>query len=97
MTDQEMIELSFTINGTDTNPYARWSLKQNPFPSTPYKEFNLVSLRLNSLGGEPIRSAEDIRERLAGFDPAFVDRVVAAWKPGKIVRIKITFPRGRTS
>jgi len=97
MTDDqpELVTLEFTINGTDTNPYARWGLRCNPFPGTPYHELMRGAMQLNSLGGEPIRSAADIRERLRGFEPAFVERVIRAWRPGKIVAISLTFPRER--
>jgi hypothetical protein len=89
------VELTFPINGTDTNPYAKWGLRWNPFPGVPYHELQRGAMQLNSLGGEPIRSADDIRERLRGFEPAFVERVIRAWRPGKLVHIHLTFPRAR--
>lgn len=89
----EMVELTFSINGTRVNPYAHWGLRYNPFPGLPYAELQRGSLQLNSLGGEPILSEDDIRERLAGFDPAFVERVIRAWKPGQMVHVRIRFPR----
>jgi hypothetical protein len=92
---EEMVTLTFTINGTDTNPYAGWGLKCNPFPATGIHELQAAAIRLNTLGGEPVRSEADIRNRLAGFGAEFVDGVVARWQPGVMVHVILTFPRRR--
>ena len=91
--DREMVTLTFRINGTRTNPYAIWGMKQNPFPGAPYSELHPLSRRLNSLGGEPVRGADDIRARLEGFDPEFIKGVIARWRPGVMVEVELTFPR----
>jgi hypothetical protein len=91
----EMVTLTFAINGTRTNPYAQWGLRCNPFPLSGIHEFHAAERQLNSLGGEPILADDEIRDRLRGFDPEFVERVVRAWTPGKIVHVTITFPRDR--
>ena len=91
----EKVTISFSINGTDTNPYAGWGLRQNPFPMSGIAELAAGERQLASLGGEPVRTSADIRQRLVGFDPAFVERVVRSWRPGYIVRITMTFPRAR--
>jgi hypothetical protein len=93
--DPDTVTLRFTINGTTANPYARWGLDHNPFPQTGIHELRGGEAQLASLGGRPIRDAADIRERLAGFDPAFIERVVGAWVPGEMVGITVTFPRAR--
>jgi hypothetical protein len=94
--EPEQVEVTFTINGTRTNPFAYWGLSQNPFPSSGIHEFAAAEARLASLGGEPVLSEDDIRDRLRGFDPAFVERCIRAWVPGQIVHITMRFPRGRT-
>ena len=93
--EADEVVLHFTINGTDANPYGRWGLRQNPFPQVSTGDAPVrPQLALQSLGGEPVRDAADIRERLAGyFTPGFIEGVVARWKPGEMVRIRLTFPR----
>jgi hypothetical protein len=91
----EQVEVTFTINGTGQNPYAYWGLSQNPFPSSGIHEFAAAEAHLASLGGEPILTEADIRDRLPGFDPAFVRRVIDAWVPGRIVHVTMRFPRAR--
>jgi hypothetical protein len=93
--EEEKVTITFSINGTDRNPFEIWGLKQNPFPMSGIAELSAGEKQLASLGGEPIRSAEDIQRRLSGFDPSFVARVVGAWRPGYVVRITVTFPRSR--
>jgi len=93
--EPEKVTITFSINGTDTNPYAGWGLRQNPFPKSGIAELAAGERQLSSLGGEPIKSEADIRWRLRGFDAVFVERVVGAWMPGYVVHITITFPRSR--
>jgi len=93
--EEEKVTITFSINGTDTNPYAGWGLRQNPFPMSGIAELAAGERQLASLGGEPVMSEADIRQRLHGFDPVFVERVVRAWLPGYVVHITITFPRSR--
>ena len=86
------IELSVTVNGTGMNPWHRFGLRQNPFPQTGKAEYAAGERQLASLDGDPVRTADDIRERLAGFDPEFVEGVIQRWRPGRRVRFKIVFP-----
>jgi hypothetical protein len=91
------IELTVTINGTDMNPWHLFGLRQNPFPQTGKAEYAAGERKLASLDGDPVRTADDIRERLAGFDPEFVEGVIQRWQPGRRVRFKIAFPDGHNT
>jgi hypothetical protein len=93
----DRIELNVTINGTDMNPWHRFGLRQNPFPQIGKAEYAAGERQLASLDGDPVRAAEDIRERLAGFDPEFVEGVIRRWQPGRRVTFKIVFPAGRNT
>ena len=93
--DRELVTLRFAINGTRANPYAMWGLRYNPFPMTAIHELRAGERQLASLGGDPILSEDDIRDRLRGFAPDFVERVIRAWVPGKVVHVTVTFPRAR--
>ena len=93
----DRIELNVTINGTDMNPWHRFGLRQNPFPQIGKAEYAAGERKLASLDGDPVRTADDIRERLAGFDPEFVEGVIQRWQPGRRVRFKIVFPGGRNT
>ena len=91
------VRLYVTINGTDTNPWHRFGLRQNPFPQIGRAEYAAGEQKLASLDGDPVRTADDIRERLAGFNPVFVEEVIRRWQPGRRVRFKIVFPAGRNT
>jgi hypothetical protein len=97
MSSVDRIELNVTINGTDINPWHRFGLRQNPFPQTGKAEYAAGESKLASLDGDPVRTADDIRERLAGFDPEFVKGVIQRWQPGRRVRFKIVFPGARNT
>ena len=93
----DRIELNVTINGTGINPWQRFGLRQNPFPQTGKAQYAAGERKLASLDGDPVRTADDIRERLAGFDPAVVEGIIQRWQPGHRVRFKIVFPGGRNT
>jgi hypothetical protein len=93
----EQIELNVTINGTDMNPWHCFGLRQNPFPQIGKAEYVAGERKLASLDGDPVRTANDIRERLAGFAPEFVEGIIQRWQPGRRVRFKIRFPCGRNT
>jgi hypothetical protein len=97
MSSMDRIELNVTINGTDMNPWHRFGLRQNPFPQIGKAEYAAGERKLASLDGDPVRTADDIRERLAGFNPEFVEGVIQRWQPGRRVRFKIVFPGGRNT
>jgi hypothetical protein len=93
----DRIELNVTINGTDMNPWHRFGLRQNPFLQTGKAEYAAGERQLASLDGDPVRTADDIRQRLAGFGPEFIEGVIQRWQPGRRVRFKIVFPGGRNT
>jgi hypothetical protein len=97
MSSMDRIELNVTINGTGMNPWHRFGLRQNPFPQTGKAEYAAGERKLASLDGDPVRTADDIRERLAGFDPEFVEGVIQRWQPGRRIRFKIVFPGRRNT
>lgn len=83
--------VQFTINGSDTNPWHRMGLKQNPFPQIGLAEYDAGCRALNKLGGDPIPPEEAeayIRKTLQGFAPDFVDRAVASYRAGAIVHVE---------
>jgi hypothetical protein len=92
-TDPGTYSLEVTINGTGANPWHRWNLTCNPFPQLGKAEFAAGERALASLDGDPVTCAQDIRDRLPGFAPAFVDGVIARWRPGERVRFTLTFPK----
>jgi hypothetical protein len=93
MSDEpKMLTMTVTINGTDRNPWHSRNLRQNPFPQLGKAEYTRGEQQIASLDGDPIRDADDIRRRLAGFSPEFIDGVIARWRPGERVRFTITFP-----
>jgi hypothetical protein len=93
----DRIELNVTINGTGVNPWHRFGLRQNPFPQIGKAEYAAGERQLASLDGDPVRTADDIRERLAGFGPEFIEGVIQRWQPGRRVRFKIVFPGGHST
>jgi hypothetical protein len=97
VSSMDRIELYVTINGTGMNPWHRFGLRQNPFPQIGKAEYAAGERQLASLDGDPVRTADDIRGRLAGFEPEFVEGVIRRWQPGRRVRFKIVFPGGRNA
>lgn len=51
-----------------------------------------VQRRLAELGGEPIKDKADLRQRLQGFEPSFIEGCVQRYRPGEMVEFDITFP-----
>jgi hypothetical protein len=81
-----------SLNGTETNPFNKLGLTQNPFGQVNKGETDEAERRLNSLGAEPIPSENSeayIREKLAGFSPEFVDLCVNNYRPGKMIKFKV--------
>lgn len=91
MKDRVVI-FSFSINGTDANPFERYGLSQNPFSSIGKYEYDRVAIALNSLGGEPIKAKDDFFQRLR---PHVIDEMIenisSLWVPGKMVKVKLYF------
>jgi hypothetical protein len=86
------LKITVTLNGTDVNPWHKMGLRQNPFPQLAKAEYDAGERMLASLDGDPIKEPDDIRRRLKGFDPKFVEGVVARFVPGQRVRFDVTFP-----
>jgi hypothetical protein len=85
-----------SLNGTDQNPFNKLGLTQNPFGQVNKSETDEAERVLNSLGADPIptENAETyIREKLQGFSPEFVDLCVKQFRPGKIVKFKVKWPK----
>lgn len=89
------ITITVTLNGTDTNRWKRWGLMANPFPQAAIAAFTKAEQQINSLDGDTIRTAADIRERLEGFADEFVDLCVSQFRRGQRVAFLVTFPRSR--
>jgi hypothetical protein len=91
----ELVTMTVTLNGTDSNRWNKWGLNANPFPQTAIVEFHNAERQIASLDGDPITSDNDIRDRLAGFSTEFVEGVVLRWRPGQRISFDIIFPRDR--
>jgi hypothetical protein len=91
----ETITLTVRINGTDKNPWHKMGLKCNPFPQIGKAEYDAAELTLAELDGDPVTGPEDIRKRLRGFSPEFVELCVANFRPGERVAFDVTFPAAR--
>jgi hypothetical protein len=89
--------MTVTINGTGINPYAGLGLRVNPFPQIGRHELDAGERAIASLDGEPVRSAGDIRARLAGFSEEFIAGCIERWQPGRRVSFVITFPDERAA
>jgi hypothetical protein len=86
------IKRKITINGTDVNPFHKLGLTQNPFPQIGKAEWDAGELALNSLAGDPVKSAADIQARLKGkVSQELIDLCIAQFKPGVEVHFEIVF------
>jgi hypothetical protein len=90
-----LITMRVRINGTGRNPWHRLNLQQNPFPQIGRAEFEEGERRIHSLDGDPVRSPQDIRERLEGFSEEFVTGCIERWRPGQRTEFEISFPDPR--
>ena len=85
------ITWKFSINGSDSNPFEEMGLIQNPFPQHGDYQLNGCDLAIQSLGGEPITSESDIRDRLdKHFSEEFIESIVKRYIPGQIVNCEVT-------
>lgn len=86
--------MTFTvwINGTDTNPYHQYGLRQNPFPQIAKQEYCQAMMALNRLGAEPIRDTDQIRQILTGFSPEFIEGCCKRFVKGEMVEFEASFP-----
>jgi hypothetical protein len=84
--------MTITINGSATNPWEAYGLRANPFPQIGKAELTNADRIIRSLDSDPIRDEADLRERLNGCTPEFIEGCVARYRPGERVRFNITFP-----
>jgi hypothetical protein len=49
-------------------------------------------MQLNSLDGDPITGPDDIRKRLKGWNPEFVEGCIERFKPGQRIGFVVEFP-----
>ena len=89
-----MPTITIKINGTKENPWHKMGFTQNPFPQIAKAEYGAGERAIASLDGDPIKDADDIRNRLKGFDPEFVDGIIARWVPGERTEFEFTFGEG---
>jgi hypothetical protein len=87
-----MVRIIVRLNGTNKNPYHALGFRCNPFPQVAKTELMALQQRLNELGGDPIKDENDLRNRLKGFEPAFIEGCVQRFKPGEMVTFTIEFP-----
>jgi hypothetical protein len=84
--------LTVRLNGTDTNPWHKLYLTQNPFPQIAKHEFMAGEMAINSLDGDPLTGPEDIRRRLRGkVSDEFIELCVQQFKPGEHVIFEVYF------
>lgn len=86
------MKVRITLNGTDENPWHRYGLKCNPFPQIPKAEATEANRILQALDSEPIADVADLRRRLEGCTPEFIELCIAQFKPGERVRFVVEFP-----
>jgi len=94
-TEPGFTEFDVIINGTEDNVWLRWNLRHNPFPqeSLARAEWAAAAQQIASLDGEPVRSPQDIRDRLKGFSPEFIEGCISRWQPGQRTQFTVRFPR----
>jgi hypothetical protein len=88
----EMVTLKVYINGTDTNRWHKYGMKVNPFPQVAKLEWQQIDSMINHLDGDPIKSEEELLERLKGFSPKFIDLCKQHYKPGERTSFRVRVP-----
>lgn len=91
MTKKRRITFTVRLNGTDTNPFEKMGLTQNPFPQIAEYEFAGGCLQLQKLGGPPIPDTNYIREVLNGFSEEFIEGCCQRFKKGEMVTFNVYF------
>lgn len=86
--------LTIKLNGTEENPYHKYGLTRNPFPQIGKYEWSHVDHLLANLEAEPIKDDLDLRDRLKGCDPDFIQVCCERFQKGKMVVFELTFPEG---
>lgn len=88
------MRVTITLNGTDTNPWEKLGLKQNPFPAIPKAEYGIANAFIAELDSKPIERAWDLESRCKGAlcSEEFMAMCLARYQPGERVRFTIEFP-----
>lgn len=86
------LTIKVRINGTDTNPWHKLGLTQNPFPSLAKAEFDQACLRLQGLDGDPVPDTDYIRAYLKGYcTDELIELCCKQFKKGERVQFKVSF------
>ncbi len=83
------MKFEVSLNGTDTNPFTKLGLTQNPFPVIAKGGYESVNNTLADLEARPIKDLDDIRARLQGWSDEFIEGCVDKFIPGKMVRFTV--------
>lgn len=83
------MKVTVKLNGTNANPYERLGLTRNPFPRIPKAEYAAANDLLARLEAEPIVDVTELRERLAGCSPEFIELCCKSYKPGQMTEFGI--------
>lgn len=79
------------LNGTDTNPFLAYGVRQNPFSQIADARYSAYMLHLQHLGGDPIPDSDYIRRHLHGYSAEFVELCCQQFRKGEMVRFTVTF------
>lgn len=85
------MELKILLNGTDTNPWHKLGLSQNPFPQTAKYELDAACLHIQALGGDPIPDVAYIRNHLRGYSEELVELCCSQFRRGEMVEFTVTW------
>ena len=91
----EKLQLRVALNGTDTNLFHKWGLKQNPFPQLGIAEYDRHCLHLQALGADPIPDIGHIRRHLAGWSSEFVNLCCEQFRKGEYRVFFVELPESR--
>ena len=83
------MKFEVSLNGTDSNPFTKLGLTQNPFPAIPKAGYESVNDTLGDLGARPIKDSDDIRHRLQGWSDEFIELCVSNFVQGKVVKFTV--------
>lgn len=87
-----MPRVEITLNGTDENPFLRFGLRQNPFPAIPKMELSRANRIIADLHANPIKDEADLRQRLQGCPPEFIDGCCQRFHKGEMTSFMIEWP-----
>ncbi len=88
---EKKMKFEVSLNGTDSNPFTKLGLTQNPFPAIPKGGYEVVNTTLADLGSRPIKDSEDIRCRLRGWSEEFIELCISNFVLGKITKFTVEY------